>query len=281
MVQFSGKTIISRTKKITADFCRDYLKASATVGRGRFFMRKTIKNVVLILLLLTLSASTALLVYLHFFASGDKVLSGEWTAELDMTEQAAVTALSWLQDIEAVSVTLEDMESYMQNLTIQVNMTLEQTARAEGTFCCNILPESYAACNQAAYEGFAVVFRKLLTERLHMAGYTGSTDVEAIESLVTETFGMSTVDYLMSCGPALLPSLEELQAQYDGSGTYEAAEGILTRQFDAGQPVTTKTECYIRNGSILILTEETDSDSQSLFGDHYPMIYTLKQTQNQ
>ena len=237
-------------------------------------MRKTMKNVVLILLILTLSASTALLAYLHFFVSGDKALSGEWTAKLDMTEQAAVAALSWLQDIEAVSVTLEDMESYMENLTIQVNLTLEQTARTEGTFRCNVLPESYAACNQAAYEGCAVVFRELLTERLHMAGYTGSTDMEAIEALVTETFGMSTVAYLMSCSPALLPSLEDLQAQYDGSGTYEAAEGILTRQFDDGRPVTTKVERYIRNGSTLILIEETDSDSQSLFSEHYPMIYT-------
>ncbi|MBD5500388.1 MAG: hypothetical protein HDR10_04150, partial [Lachnospiraceae bacterium] len=99
-------------------------------------MGKIIKNVILTLLLLTLSISTALLAYLHFFASDDKELSGEWTAELDMTQQAAVTALSWLQEIEAVSVSLEDMESYMQDLNIQVNLTLEQTGSAEGTFCC-------------------------------------------------------------------------------------------------------------------------------------------------
>ena len=69
-----------------------------------------------------------------------------------------------------------------------------------------------------------------------MAGYTGGTDGESIEALVNETFGMSTVAYLTPCGPALLPSLEELQAQYDGSGTYTALEGVLTRQFEAGGP---------------------------------------------
>lgn len=97
-------------------------------------MKKTIKNVIFTLLLLTLSASTALLAYLHFFASDDDELSGEWTAELDMTQQAAITALDWLQDIEAVSISLEDMESYMQNLTIQISLTLEQTDSSEGTF---------------------------------------------------------------------------------------------------------------------------------------------------
>ena len=97
-------------------------------------MGKAIKNVVLILLLLTLSISTVFLTYLHFFTSDDKEISGEWTTELPMTERAAVTALSWLQEIEAVSVSLEEMESYMQGLTIQVDLILEQTGRSAGTF---------------------------------------------------------------------------------------------------------------------------------------------------
>lgn len=242
-------------------------------------MGKAMRNTIFILLFLALGIYTAFLTYLLFFDSGDKNLSGEWTANLDMTEQAAVSAFSWLQDIEAVSVSLEEMESYMQGLTIEVNLTMEQTARSEGTFECKVLPESYESCRQAAYEAFAMAFRELLAERLHMAGYTGGMDEESIEALVIETFGMSTVSYLMSCGPALLPSMEELQARYDGSGTYESADGILTRQFDAGQSVITKSERYIRKDSNLIL--ETDSDPSGSFPDHYPMIYTLKHISNQ
>lgn len=244
-------------------------------------MKKIIKNAIVVLVILTLSASTAFLAYLHFFTSEDEELSGEWTAELDMTEQAAVTALSWLQDIEAVSISLEDMESYMQDLTIRIDLTLEQTGRSEGTFCCYVLPESYDACNQAAYEAFAEAFQALLTERLLMAGYTGSTDHEALEALVTETFGMSTVSYLMSCGPALLPSLEALQSEYDGSGVYEFAEGVLTRQFDGGGPVAAKVESYIRNDVSLILSEENGSVSDGFFSDRSPMVYTLRQPQAQ
>lgn len=244
-------------------------------------MKKIIKNAVVTLLLLTLGISTALLTYLHFFASDDRELSGEWTANLDVTEQAAVTALDWLQDIEGISVSLKDMESYMQDLTVQVNLTLEQTDRSQGTFRCNILPESYDACKQAAYEAFAAAFQELLAERLRMAGYEGSTDREAVEVLVTETFGMSTVSYLMSYGPALLPSLEDLQAGYDGSGTYTTEEDLLTRQFDAGGSVTTKAEYYIRKDSKLILSEEISSDSAAFSSEYYPMIYTLKQSQNQ
>lgn len=244
-------------------------------------MRKTIKNAVFILLFLTLSVSTALLAYLHFFVSDDKELSGEWTAKIDMTEQAAVTAFSWLQDIEGVSVSYGEIESYMRELTIQVNLTFEQTERSAGTFQSNISTESYEACNQAAYAAFATVFQELLTERLRMTDYAGSTDKEAIEALVTDTFGMSTVSYLMSYGPTLLPSLEDLQAEYDGSGTYETVDDILTRQFEAGGDVTTKAEYYFRKESNLVLTQEVDSVSDGLLSDYYPMIYTLKQPSNQ
>ena len=239
-------------------------------------MRKTIKSVVFTLLILSLSISTVLLAYLHFFASDDRELSGEWIADLDMTEHAAIMAFSWLQEIEAVSVSLEDMGSYMPELTIQVNLTLEQTERSAGTFLCNISQESYDACNQAAYEAFAMAFQELLAERLRMAGYTGSMEGEAIEELVNETFGMSTVSYLMSCGPALLPSLEDLQAAYDGSGTYEAADGILTRQFENGQGTSTRVEYYIRQDDVLILSEEIGSVPAGFSADDYPVMYTLK-----
>lgn len=236
-------------------------------------MRKTIKNAIFIILLVTLSISTALLAYLHFFASGEKELSGEWTTNLDMTEHAAVTALDWLQDIEAVSVSLEDMESYMHGLTVQVNLTIEQTGRGEGTFKCNVSPESYEVCNQAAYEAFAMAFQDLLAERLSMAGYTGGTDKESVETLVNETFGMSTISYLMDYGPGLLPSLEDLQDEYDGSGTYKAEEDILTREFDNGGSVTTKAEYYIRKDSTLILSGESGVVTDDSISDYYPIIY--------
>lgn len=221
-------------------------------------MGKSIKNTIILLLILSLSISTAYLAYLHFFKSAPS-LSGEWTAELDLTEQVAVTALIWLQDIEAVSVSLDEVESYMQELTVKVNLNLETSSDIEGAFHSGILPESYDVCEQAAYEAFAAVFKKLLTERLRMAGYTESTDNENIEALVTETFGMSTVSYLMNYGPALLPSLEDLQAQYDGSGTYEAADGILIWHYDNG---TTKTDNYILEDSSLVLSGEEDSEGQ-------------------
>ena len=215
-------------------------------------MKKDKKNIILLLLILSLSISTAVLAYLHFFKSDGMSLSGEWTAELDLTEQAAVKAFIWLQDIEAVSVSLEDVESCMGKLTIQVDLNLEETSDFEGTFRCGILPESYNVCEQAAYEAFAEVFRELLAERLSMAGYAGGTDKEDLEVLVNETFGMSTVSYLMTCEPTLLPSLEDLQTQYDGSGTFKAAEGILTRQYDNG---TTTTENYVWENFTLVLSE--------------------------
>lgn len=240
-------------------------------------MRKAAKRTIVTLLLLTLGISTAFLIYLHFFVSDDQNLTGEWTADLDMSRQAAVTALIWMQDIDGVSVSLEDMEAYMQELFLPVNLSFEQTAHDKGSFICSILPESYDDCEQAAYEALAAAFREVLTERLHMAGYVESADEEDIEALVTETFGMSTVSYLMTCGPRLLPSLEELQEQFEGSGTYEISGNILTRHFFNEQIIETKEEYYIRNDSCLILSGETDFGSADLISEQYPLLYTLKQ----
>lgn len=261
----------SKVESVTRDIDGDWV--GERIGGS---MKKIVKKTIIILLLLTLSTSTAFLAYLHFFASDEENLSGEWITNLDMTERTKVIALSWLQDIEGVSISLEDMDSYMQDLTIQVNLKLEQTTHSGGDFYCNVLPESYDACNQAAYEAFAAVFQMLLGERLRMAGYTGSTDKEAMDALVIETFGMPAVSYLMSCGPALLPSLEELQDQYDGSGTYEAAEGILTRQFDAGGAAAAKEERYIWEEDDLVLLEEVNPADQYPSSDNYPVRYTLK-----
>ena len=231
------------------------------------------KNVIFTFLILLLGLYTALLTYLHFFASGDRDLSGEWTTQLAMTQQAAVTALDWLQEIEGVSVSLEEMESSMQGLTIEVSLTMEQTERMAGTFQCGIRADSYEACRQAAYEAFAESFRALLGERLRMAGYAGSTDQEAVEALVAGEFGVSTVSYLMEYGPALLPSMEELQGQYEGSGTYEVEEGIVRRRFEDGSTVITKEEYYIRKDDALILTGEADSEDGKSFSGRYPVVY--------
>lgn len=238
-------------------------------------MRKTTKNVALILLFLTLSVLLGLMIYLYFFASKNEDISGQWTAETDMTKQAALTAFCWLQDIEGVSLSMEEAESRMGELTIEVNMTLEQTDRSEGTFRCYVAPESYEECQRAAYEAFAALFSELTAERLRMAGYTGDVGTEAVEELVTESFGMPTVSYLMTCAPALLPSLEELQEEYDGSGTYRTADGVLTRQFETGSAAYTRTEGYIRRESDLILTQAPDAEDY----DHYPIIYQLDQSE--
>ncbi len=244
-------------------------------------MRKIARYAIFTLLFLTLSILTAFLIYVHFFRSNEGELSGEWTADLDMTERAAVTAFIWLQDIEGVSVSLEDVESGMQDLTVAVNMTMEQTGQSEGTFRCNIDPGSYEICVQAGYEAFAVAFRELVAERLGMAGYTGGTDEEAVEALVVETFGMSTVSYLRSSAPALLPPLEEMQAEYDGSGSYEATEGMLVRQFDAEGMIIIRREYYIRKDDRLILSEKVDTDISGIASDHYPIIYRLIRSEDQ
>lgn len=250
--------------------------AAGRVSMANTAMRKsmgrTVRGTLRCLLLLTVGAVCAFWAYVRFFAEGG--MAGEWTASLDMREQAAASAFFWLQDIEQASVSLEEVGASMPELTIQVNLTLRKTSRFGGNFQCDISPESYEACRQAAYEAFAGIFREIVAKRLNMAGYGEGVDAQSVEALAAEAFGMPTASYLMEKGPALLPALEEMQARYGGSGVYEAKDGILTRHFTEGQPDTVRTESYIRQGSSLVLSKAAGSDvREGLFGQH-PVFYT-------
>lgn len=250
-------------------------------------VKNAVKNTIVILLILSVGILAAILVHSRLQAQREANLSGEWSARLDMTEQAVVAAFGWLSDIEAVSVSPEDVAACMRNLTIQVNLTLEQTAPGQGTFRCEISPEAYDACRQAAYQALGEAFRAALAERLLMAGYAGSTDEAALGELAEEALGMPLFSYLMSCGPALMPSLEELQARYDGSGSYEAADGILARRFDAAAAPSDAAgtdavrERYMKRGAELVLygreISEADGAAAPESGSRsYPMVYTLR-----
>ena len=138
------------------------------------------------------------MVYLHFIAPDDNDLSGEWVTELDITEQAVVTAYAWLQDIEAVTVSLEDMGAHMPELTVQVNLVMEQSSQSEGTFSSNVLPESYAECEHAAYEAFAGAFRELLTERLRM-DFLGSFSSKHSPSNISQHYAGIIMRPHLSC----------------------------------------------------------------------------------
>ena len=122
------------------------LRTALRTGGGA--MRKILNVVVLAVLLPALLIATVLLTYLHFFAPGDKNLSGKWTASLDMTDHAAVAAIGWLQDIEGIDIegiaaSMQEMENAVQDFTVEVTITFEETARSEGTFEACVIPESY------------------------------------------------------------------------------------------------------------------------------------------
>lgn len=236
-------------------------------------VRKTVSGTLCGLLLLTVGVACAFWIYTRFLASGGGNVSGEWTASLDMTEYAAAAALCWLQEIEGASPSLDEVSTSMPDLAIQVNLTLKRTSRIGGQFSSSLTPESYETCSQAAYEALAELFREITAKRLRMAGYGDGADAESVEALAAEAFGMSTVSYLMEKGPALLPALEKLQAQYDGSGIYEVKDDILARRFEGGDPDDIRAERYIRKGSLLILSKYAGADGQEGFFGQYPIIY--------
>ena len=58
-------------------------------------MRRFMKKTIIALLVLSLGIVAVLMAYRICGAAGDRDLSGEWTAQLDMSGQAAAMAYGW------------------------------------------------------------------------------------------------------------------------------------------------------------------------------------------
>lgn len=54
----------------------------------------------------------------------------------------------------------------------------------------------------------------------------------------------------------------------------------MTRRFEEGGAVITKMEIYLRRDDSLILLETDEADSQAFSSGEYPMVYTLRQSED-
>ena len=105
--------------------------------------------------------------------------------------------------------------------------------------------ESYNAAKQQAYTALENAFEDLLLIRAQTAGKDMATREEAAQS-IEDTIGMTCLEYLANYGPELLPPLEEIQGQYNGSGSWKAENGVLLRDG--------RGEAFLINTDLLVLS---------------------------
>lgn len=205
-------------------------------GRGH-------KLVVLLLLLVVfLLAAISCALALRIYKGPNTSPVGRWRMYVDLTETARARANGWLQRAELG----ERVDASDALPPIRVGVLLELTP--DGGWRREVEENSLEAAEKEAENALAAALRELLLLRIADAGRAAGTPEDA-ETRFQKAIGMSSVQYLESYGPRLLPTPDELRESYEGSGSYEI-DGQRMR-ID-GQPV----RCIVDDGVMALVREE-------------------------
>ncbi|MCR5501579.1 MAG: hypothetical protein K6F53_01070 [Lachnospiraceae bacterium] len=191
--------------------------------------KKKISPVVIpVTLLLLLAAVSVFFVILHVMGKAAKTPAGIWERRIPLSASAEEKASAWLSGAKmsekvtgAFSVEYEDP-------------ALILCFREDGTFEQYPDRDSYEKMRKALYGQLEDALRNLIILRIGAADL-GTFSKEEADRAFEEEFGMGIPEYLSEYGPGLLPSFEELSAEYEAEGTWRIEDGLLIRNEGKGE----------------------------------------------
>lgn len=207
-------------------------------GAGRGYKLVVLLLLLVVFLLAAISCALALRVY----KGPNTSPAGRWRLYVDLTETARARANGWLQRAELG----ERVDTADRLPPIRVGVLLELTP--DGGWRREVEESSLEAAEKEAENALAAALRELLLLRFADAGRAAGTPEDA-ETRFQKAIGMSSLQYLESYGPRLLPTLDQLRESYEGSGSYEI-DGQRMR-ID-GQPV----RCIVDDGVMALVWDE-------------------------
>ncbi len=169
----------------------------------------------------------------------ERKLPGRWHREIDYTADCTLAAKEWLLGAEGGGDI--DLPTYIGRVSVGMDLVLSK----DGSWQCSVDENSYNAATEQVYQALELAFEDLLIQRVNDSGREMSTREEAAQSIL-DTIDMSCNEYLRSYGPALLPTMEEIKAQYEGNGAWHAEKGVLMRD--------TKGQAFLINTDLLVLS---------------------------
>lgn len=214
-----------------------------TEGRGAKNGHRGI--VLFLLVIVVLLAALSCVLTLRLWRRSDPSLAGSWQMQLNLRDTARERANAWLR--AAALGELVDAGDYLPPLTVKVRLTLN----ADGSWTRRVDAGSLEKAQGEAEKALAEALNALLRLRVEDAGRPVGTEKET-RALLENALGMPVEAYLRSYGPTLLPALDELQARFDGGGSY-AVEGNHLRLGE-------RRPRYLVDESLLLLTENNETE---------------------
>lgn len=135
-----------------------------------------------------------------------------------MSEEAAARAYIWLNQMEDMALSYEEIKERMGEISLKIVLT---PGEEKNTYVQSLDGDTYTECMKQAQNGLAASFRDAVRQRFSDAGYEGEISDEMLDEMMQEEYGVSVSEYLALCEVQLLPDLEELTETYSGEVTYE------------------------------------------------------------
>lgn len=139
--------------------------------------------------------------------------------EISITEEVTAKAYVWLNQIEDIDISYEEVRGIMGDISITVEL---KPSENKGMKLQEITDGSYQKCYDAAYNGMAEAYNRVVSKRLLDSGYEGELSANIVDSLMKEAYGLSVMDYLKQCEDlTIIPSEDELKQRFNVEVEYE------------------------------------------------------------
>ncbi len=202
--------------------------------------KKRGRTVAKLMINLTVGALIALAgIMIIYYNDPRHKLVGEWVGKVDVSDEVTKKASDWF--LAAAMGNSVDLTEAMNGASVDTHLVFS----ADGTWSTAVDKESYDACLDLCYEGMAQGLRDFVRVRFGAASKPDMSD-EQIDSLFSDTIGMSVKDYLKEFGPQIMPTYESMKAAYEREGVYTADKKAVTINNEI-------TADYVVNGRLLAL----------------------------
>lgn len=171
--------------------------------------------VILIILLIAALTVLGAKAYLQYRTLDS--IEGTHEEYVDITESVAAGAEEWLEDVEGVTVTVQDISECMGELKITVVTECTLDSYDNLTVTRQVDRTSYDECRDQAYAGVSEYYKNIIRQRLSAAGINAeNADIDAITE---EATGMDVEEFVEQSLPDLFPDYEALNEELTAGET--------------------------------------------------------------
>lgn len=210
--------------------------------------KKRGRTVAKLMINLTVGAIIALAALIIIYYNDPRhKLVGEWVGKVDVSDEVRGKASDWF--LAAAMGNSADLTEAMNGASVDTHLVFAK----DGTWSTAVDKESYDECLDMCYEGMSHALRDFIRVRFSAASKPDMSD-EQIDTLFSDTIGMSVKDYLKEFGPQIMPTYESMKSAYEREGIYTADKKTITVNGEV-------TADYVVNGRLLALDGIQSGDS--------------------